>query len=77
MRTMGSKRPISVIQLMMNAKAKARSMSVKDIEMCMRPVRGLLNKPVINNATILQFKMHFRFLVSLPPICMSRIKHKH
>lgn len=42
LRTMGSKRPISVIQLMMNARAKARSMSVKAIEKCVRPIKGLL-----------------------------------
>jgi hypothetical protein len=42
LRTMGSNRPISVIQLLMNAKAKARSMSVKVIEKCLQPVKGLL-----------------------------------
>ena len=42
LRTMGSKRPISIIQLMMNARAKACSMSVKAIEKCVRPIKGLL-----------------------------------
>ena len=40
LRTMGSHRPISVIQLMMNARTQARSISVKVIEQYLRPVKG-------------------------------------
>ena len=37
---MGSKKPMSVIQLMMDARGKARSVPARENERCQRPVRG-------------------------------------